>query len=339
MFENLLNEAFSYMVSLGVEKITEIEKQYNNQNLLLLTICQFTESVFFKNEYKNVEYMKNEDAILSIVPESISPILGLDEIVDNISPVLETVFICFDCVEQERLFNIIVSQYLAKRNLTVTLLELSKQQRQDTEYISNKIDALKSDITIVSESVSNQETMKRRMIDSGLGSKINSFILKAAKGYIHIATKKMPQYKGDATDKNIISQYMDMIEKLIDSDFPDIDDEFYKKPMPLLRTDISGFKNVELDVYEVLSIYKSELSQVQDDLLKYSNYISNDFLLIMTKLMGVIDNDVNFVMHSLGIGQLIKYSKPANGFDMARTTKDEYKQLGNFILALKPYIF
>lgn len=60
VFEFILNEAFSYMASLGVEKINEIEKQYNNQRILLMTISQFAESDFFKNEYKNVTYKENK---------------------------------------------------------------------------------------------------------------------------------------------------------------------------------------------------------------------------------------------------------------------------------------
>lgn len=340
MFEFFINELFSFMTSLGVEKINELEKQYNNQKMLLLTTSQFAESDFFKNEYQNVKYIENKGEILSISPELISPVLGLDEIVDNISPVLEVLFICSDRVEQKRLFNNVVSQYLAKSKLTVTLLELSKQQRQDTEYISNKIDALKSEITIVSESVKKQDALKRRVIDSGLGSKINSFIYQAANFYILIVTKKSPTYNL-GTEKEIIFHYMNTIQHLIDMDLPEIDEKFYVKPIETFTIDTKeAFEthSIKLDVYKTLFLYRKKLLEIEDDLLKYKNLIPEDFFIAMMELINFIDNDPTFTLHASGISELIKNSKPANGFDRVRAIKDEYKQLGNLILALRPYI-
>lgn len=161
MFENIVDGAYSFIASRGIDKINELEKQYNNQRILLMTISQLADSDYFRNEFKNVIYIENEEIILSLSPEIISPILGLNELVDNLHPILEKIFICSDSIEQKHLFKSIALQYIGKSKLTVSLLELSKQQRQDTEKIIENVHGLKSELNIISKSLEIHNIKKR----------------------------------------------------------------------------------------------------------------------------------------------------------------------------------
>lgn len=341
MLDQLINGVYSFIASRGIDKINELEKQYNNQRILLMTISQLADGDYFRNEFKNVIYIENEEIILSISPELISPILGLSDLVENLHPMLEQIFICSDSIEQKHLFKSVVLQYISKSKLTVSLLELSKQQRLDTENIIENVHDLKQELNVISKSLEIHNIKKARALKSGLGRKINSFIYEAANFYILITTKKAPEYNL-GTEKEIIVHYMNTIQHLIEIDFPEIDEKFYTKPIETFTVDKEElFKthSIKLDVYKTLFLYKKKLLQMEDDLLKYSNIIPEDFFIAMMELIGFMDQNPNFMLYGSGMSEQLKNLKPANGFDMARTTKDEYKHLGNLILALKPYIF
>ena len=54
MIDLIIENLFSVLVDMSVEKIVDLKKQYTNQRILYLTACQYVNTDFFKTEYRDV---------------------------------------------------------------------------------------------------------------------------------------------------------------------------------------------------------------------------------------------------------------------------------------------
>lgn len=341
MFDTLLKDAFSFLASNSLEELKALKAQYNNQHILYLTIKQFSESNLFRTEYRNIAFNNLKDDIMSISSCLITPTLDLQTITENISPILAKCFVTDDENAKTHIAKSISMQYITKSNLAVSLLDLAHQQREDTEKILSSISDLKPELSLIAKTVISQNAKKELALQKGINRKINSFIHSAVHNFILVTTKASPVARGMVDKKGELHQYMDTIQDLIDTQFPDIDGEYYTKPIHTFTIDKEDPfipKQLEIDVFKMLSVYKKELYVKVDELLKYTQVLPDDFFLSMIELMDYMDANINYSMYDHGFSDLFKQAKPAENFNMVQFIKNEYTKLGQLILNFKKYI-
>lgn len=343
LFEVLLEQMFSFIASKGIDQLETLRTQLTNQNILYLTITQFAKSELFRTEYKDTIYIDNKDDILAIAHDSIAPTLSISEIVENLTPLLEKCFITDDKTVSQRLFESIAMQYLAKNNLAVSMLDIAKQQRESTDAIVNSVSGLQSELENISAAVAAFNTKKERALNSGLGLKINSFIFTATQHFVLIATKNSPVLSGsDKTPRDSILELMKTIRDLVLEDFPVVDERYFITPIKTFTPDphvAFQTNDLHIDVLKMLYIYKTELNNKVDELLKYSNLLPDNFLIAMMDVMRVLESSPLLMVYTSGMAEIFKVAVSSEDGGVAKSVKGFYIQLADKILELEKYVY
>lgn len=342
-FEILLEQVFSFVMSKSIDKIDGLREQYTNQQILYLTIEQFAHSDLFKNEYREVTYLDCKDEVLAKKAEEISPNLRPEKIVENIKDIILRSFVTDDINIVSKINESIVMQYLSKNQLAISLLDISRQQRQNTDEIIGSIKGLQTEVDNINHSIEMHDRLRASVMKNGLGLKINLFINNMAKDFIQIATKKPPQYNGGSvSDKEITVQFIDYIEHLIQADFPNVTENYYQEPIVGIvfnPNDIWNPQNIEVDLFVMMQKYRMDLYDKVDELLKYLPLLPENFLLVMMDLMHYVDGNLDFKAHETGMDSVMKNAKPANGFDQVAAIKTGLKCWAEHLLALRSFIY
>lgn len=142
MIDFLIENLFSMIADMSVEKIKELRTQYSNQRILYMTAKQFFTADEFKREFRHVTTVLNEDAILAIPSDKLEVSRSIDELKDSIAPIFDSIVLTEDEPLKQRIIGIIAAQYRAKRNLSISLFDVIEEQRKDTEAIIDKISSV-----------------------------------------------------------------------------------------------------------------------------------------------------------------------------------------------------
>ena len=124
MIDFLVENLFSMITDMSVEKIRELRSQYSNQRILYMTAKQFFAADEFKREFHHVTIALNEDAILAIPSKELEASKSINEIKDSITNVFNSIIVTDDAFVKQRIIGIIAAQYLAKRNLSIRKVAL-----------------------------------------------------------------------------------------------------------------------------------------------------------------------------------------------------------------------
>ena len=337
MIEFLLENLFSIVADMSVEKIRQLRDQYTNQNILYMTICQYVNTDWFRTEHSDVTAALRKDKVLAIGSDDISPAKTVDEIADSIREVLGEMLVTDETSAKQNIITAIAAQYRSKSGLAIGLFDILEKQSRDTEEIIGRIEGVDKKTLLIADSVLKREALRERAIKSGIGMKMGQFINNTAQNYISIVTKEPPQTSNPSGDFN---QYMGSVRKLIKSDFPNITADFFKKPVQIMMLDPNGslmpvFKDVE--TLQFLDLFSRQVHAHIDELLKYTNLLPDEFILEMIELGHLIDSDMTTQAAKMGAAQLLRKSAWANAEESVKGLKSYYRRLGEKILAMETY--
>ena len=200
MIDFLIENLFSMIAEMSVERIKELRSQYTNQRILFMTAKQFFDADEFKREFQHVMTALNEDAVLAIPSEELEASKSIDEIKESITPVFENMIVTDDVSIKQRIIGIIATQYQSKRNLSISLFDVIEEQRKDTEAIIDKITDVDKKTLFIADSINKREALRTIAFQNGIQRKINRLISYAAQSYIMIVTKKPAQLIGNNTE-------------------------------------------------------------------------------------------------------------------------------------------
>lgn len=338
MIDLIIENLFSVLVDMSVEKIVDLKKQYTNQRILYLTACQYVNTDFFKTEYRDVTAIVDKDKVLSIASEDIEPSKTIEEVKENIRPVFDGMLITDNYSLKDCIITAIATQYRSKRNLAISLFDILEAQKKDTDAILEKIENVDTKTLLIADSVMKREALKKQAIKSGIGRKMEQLIYYAAQNYISIITKRPAQSQGVANTE--LQQYMDFIRDQIEADFPEIGADFLDKPISIIMPDPNGSimpLQKDVEVLQYLNLFSRHIQGYIDELLKYTTLLPDGFIIAMIDLGNVIDSNIYSRAIERGIAQMLKNAIPTDVSAHVKGFKIYYRELGLKILSMERY--
>lgn len=339
MVEWLIENLFSFICSMSMEKIEELKKQYTNQHILYITAKQFVNTDGFKKEFPDVIPVINKDRILAISEEDIKPLKSVDELRSKLELVFDDMLITDNTSIKQSIIATIAAQYKAKQGLVVSLLDIIESQQEQTEEILSRIDDVDRKTLIIADSVQRKEALKEQAIKSGVGRKMEHLIQISCEGFISIVTKNPPTSTGLPT--SLLKQYMDTIKKQIKDGFPCIGGNFYKKPISVIRPDPNGSLvpvNQEIETLHYLWQFRKQVRGYVDELLKYSSVLPDAFIISMISLENIVDSDINSYAIEWGVAKMFLNAIPTDPDGQVKSVKAYYKRLGEHILTMEEFL-
>lgn len=338
MIEFLLENLFSMVADLSIEKIADLRKQYTNQKILYLTAEQYVNAEYFRSEYRDVIPVLEKDRILAIDSRDIEPSKSIQELCDNIKPVFDSMLITDKDTLKQDIITAIATQYRSKRELAISLFDILEQQKKDTDAILEKISTVDNQTLLITDSIQKREALKERAIRSGIGRKMEQLIYYAAQSFISIVTKKPAQSVGDAGTE--LEQILDCIRKQLEDDFPEIGIDFLLKPVSIIMPNPDGSiipLQKEIETLQFLNLLSRQIQEHIDELLKYTALLPDDFIIKMIELGNVIDS--NLYSHAIerGIAPMLRNAIPTDKKAYVDGFKKYYRELGMKILSMEHY--
>lgn len=333
MIEIIADKMFELITSKGFEALGQLKEQYTNQMILYGIVKRFGEGDYFKNEFKNTLYYDNKDLILQMPERKISPTLGVQEISANLYETFIHIFIG-ETEEVKRITEVLSTEYLSKRELTVKLLDLAVAEKKSTEHILQDIGKTRNIVEKINDYNERAEYKKKQLLRLGLGRKMDLFINAAAGHFITWVNKGVISLKGKAGPETL--QYMDQIEELVNQGFPQVTEEFHKIPVKILRTDITPFMEYEMSSTDYAVYMRTVLEKRADELLKVSDYLTDDFVYALFELMDLFERNPLYNANARLLAKMFVNAKPAEGMDFRKSCVEELTRFGETILKFKP---
>lgn len=340
MIDFIIENVFSLIADMSVEKIKELRSQYSNQHILFMTAKQFFSTDEFKREFPDVTTVLNKDAILAIPSIELEVLKTVDEIKKSITPVFDSMVITDDSEVKHKIIHAIALQFRSKRNLTINLFEVIEEQRKDTEIILEKIRDVDKKSLYITDSIVKREALKEEAVKSGIGRKMAKLVGYAAQSYIMIVTKKPAQIIGK--DTAFHTGYIQGVRKQIEDDLPGIDINFLHSPIISISPAPNGSLiplRKEVNVLQFLWTFRLELNSQIDDLLKYSNFLPDSFVISMISLGNIVDEDLNSHAIEWGVSEMLVSAKQINPEQYVKGLKAYYRKLGEQICSMAEYVF
>lgn len=334
MIEIITDKMFDFVTSKSLEALNQLKAQYNNQLILYDIVKKFGESDFFKNEYHNILYNDRKDLILQIPDQQLSPTLTVQEISKNLYTPLLQIFIS-DSNEVKKITEIISTEYLSKRELTIKLLDLAIAEKEATEHILRDIGTTNHIVEKINSYNEKAEYRKKQILKKGLGRKMDLFIGSATRHYLTWIKKGDLTFVGGNSTPEII-QYMNQIKELIDSNFPQVTEDFHKIPVNILRTDKLPFKQQKIDS-AIFAVYMRTILEKQvEDLLKLSNYLPDDFIYVLFEVLDIFEKSPIYNHNAIAFTKIFINATPADRNNMRENIVKELCDFGKVILKFEP---
>lgn len=340
MLDQIVDQLFSYAMSKSFEMLEEVKNQYTNQKILLTTISHFAKSSFYLTEFKTTIFHMDEEVILTINSDKISPTLSPKDISNNILPIIEQCFLTDDLESLQQISRNVAIQYISKHKLFVTLSDIAIAQRKQTDEILDNLDEIQKDINKLTKSIQRESAKKERALRSGLDLKIHHFIIEVAKGFLLITTKHSPQDTCASGSNSELTQFMDDIKKQIDIQFPVVDSTFYQRPIEIIGINPSDPfhpTNIVIPAVQYLDIYRRTLNNCLEDLLKYITLLPDDCLICFMEFLKLLDQHPCYTVYIQHFSSLIE-TNPLREEDVL-AEKRFYTTLGKKILEMQLYLF
>lgn len=339
MIDFLIENLFSMIADMSVEKIKELRTQYSNQRILYMTAKQFFTADEFKREFRHVTTVLNEDAILAIPSDKLEVSRSIDELKDSIAPIFDSIVLTEDEPLKQRIIGIIAAQYRAKRNLSISLFDVIEEQRKDTEAIIDKISSVDKKALFIADSIEKREALKIAAFQNGINRKVERLVLFAAQSFIMIVTKKPAQISG--SDMDICTSYVNGVRKQMEDGFPDIDATFIHIPIQGIAPNPNGsIKPVtkEYAVLQFLWTFRLQLNSYIDDLLKYYDLLPDAFVISMISLGKLVEEDLNSHAIEQGVAAMLMNAKLVNPEQYVKGLKEYYRKLGEEISSMAEFV-
>ncbi len=339
MIDILVENLFSMIADMSVEKIQELRSQYSNQRILYMTAKQFFAADDFKREFRHVTIALNEDEFLAIPSKELEASKSINEIKDSITHVFDSIIVTDDAFVKQRIIGIIAAQYLSKRNLSISLFDVIEKQRKDTESIIDKVSDVDKKALFIADSINKREALKNEAFQNGIQRKMSRLVTFAAQSFIMIVTKKPAQVIGNTTD--FAASYVNSVRKQIEDDFPEIDADFICKPIQSISPDPNGSLMPiakENEVLQFLWTFRLQLNTYIDDLLKYNGLLPDAFIISILSLGNLVDEDVYSYAIEQGVSKMIMSAKQTNPEQFVIGLKNYYRRLGENICSMSKLV-
>lgn len=333
MIELITDKMFELITSKGFESLSQLKQQYNNQTILYGIIKRFGEGEYFKNEFRNTLYCDNKDIVLQIPEATISPVLNVQEISDNLYESMTHLFIGKP-EDVKKITEVLATEYLSKRELTIKLLELAIAEKNSTDQILQDIGKTRDIVEKVNEYNEKTEYRKQEILKRGLGRKMDSFISVAAGSYLQWVNKGNIVTKGNNVPETL--QYMAQIKEMISTGFPKITEDFHKISVCVARTDKFPFECQEISSLDYIIYIRTILEQRADELLRLSNYLPDNFIYLLFELLDLFERNPLYNLNNKEIAKIIITAKPATGTNLRQSIVNELENLGQVILKFEP---
>ena len=339
MFDFLIENLFSMIADMSVEKIKELRTQYSNQRILYMTAKQFFTADEFKREFRHVTTVLNEDAILAIPSDKLEASRPIDELIEAIAPIFDSMVITDDETLKQRVIGTIAAQYRSKRDLSISLFDVIEKQRKDTEAIIDKITSVDKKALFIADSIEKREALKMAAFQNGIDRKVDRLVMFAAQSFIMIVTKKPAEISSN--DMDICTSYVNDVRKQMEDGFPDIDVDFIHKPILGIAPDPNGTINPVMQEYTVLQFlwrFRLQLNSYIDDLLKYYNLLPDAFVISMISLEKLVDEDVYSHAIEQGAAAMLLNAKQINPDQYVKGLREYYRRLGEKICSMAEFV-
>lgn len=333
MIEKIADKMFELITSKGEESLKQLKEQYNNQTILYGIVKHFGESDYFKNEFRDILYFDRKDIILQIPEEKISPLLEIRKISDNLYEPFTHIFIG-KIEDIRKITEVLTTEYLSKRNLTIKLLELAMAEKESTEHILQNIGETRAVVEKINNYNEIAEYRKQQVLKKGLGRKMDLFINSAASHYLTWVNKGKLTHRGD--DTPVTLQYMEQIKGMIDEGFPQITEKFHKIPVRVPIIDKLPFETQEISSIDYAIYMRTILERKSDELLKISNFLPDDFMYILFELLDLFERNPLYNVKTREFAKIVINSKPVDEDDSKNKIREELIMFGRIILKFKP---
>ena len=334
MIEFILENLYSIIANYPLDRLKELYNQYNNQRILLLTTEQFVKAPQFKKEFCDIDININKLDILSVDNEAIEPSKTVDEIFEALNPVLDSMIITDDVHTKEVIIRSIASQYLTKRQLTISLFDLLESQRRNTDDILRRLDEVDRKALLITDSIEQKNALRLKAIRNGIGWKMELMVKNLTSGLIHIVTQKGPQFTREEEEKYGKYLFRELLSREVENKFPGIEYDFaHQKVEVMIPNPNGGICPIyeQYGVFEYMNFVKIQAHSNMDDIMKYSTLIPDDFLVSLIALLHALDKSLLFSAIQMGADKMLMFSKLTDPEGTIESFKQEFKMISQQI--------
>ena len=297
-FDIILDFIFSY----SVDDIKEILDKNKHQKILYKVIHDFALSVYFREEYNGILYIDDQDAVLSILSDSINPAQTTAQIYNAIKGIIKKCFVTTDEEAQESIGKYISSLYLQKAKITTEIYDVLPVLRENFDNIDDVLGELKQLIKDNDKRERELRYEREVILKTELHSEIINDLNDIMQSYLFMMVKKSPTYDGSAV-YNLSNAMAIKIREVIDNIDLYVQADFINTP--ILLTVFNDLEKEEISIsYMKFSEhhFRAKLLSYTSKLMNYENIMDSESFIAILRLRNAIQSNLFPPLDTLGLG-------------------------------------
>ncbi len=333
--DEIIDRVVDYLLDLladtSKEEVKNLLDRNKQQRILYKVINSFANSVYFNNEFKNITYRDNKDAVLSIPDDDINASKTIEQITSSISAVIEECFLTEDKSMLNTIAYHVANIYIQRAKMTIQVYDIIETQREGFDAISGNISELKNIVLSNHRYELQLRQEKEYLLKKELTNEVSNIISEIMNHYLYFVLKKSPTFSGEKMGHLGVA----MAEKIEDtinhiSDF--VNDDFCLVPICVSKANGLEFKSEEINYFVYSECYfRNLILKNTDKLLKYKDIIDVENYVLILRLRNKIQGVLFPPLLEMGQTNIVKcnnYSIDVSFF------RKEISEIGKLIVLL-----